>query len=383
MKKLLLSVFLLFLLLGNFLFSSDLAFAKEEKVNITFFYSATCTHCKAEEVFLSKLENIYPKLTVTSYLDTNPDSSLLLKSLLKEHGAEKYFGSVPLTFVEDALFIGFDNEDGVGKKIENAIQKSLAGLSAIDPSDNDIKVPFLGEINVNNYSLPILTIILGFLDGFNVCSLGALIFILGLVLALKSRKKILIYGGIFLLTTSIIYGLLIFLWYKLFSFFSSYLVLMNIVVGLVALIGSAYFWKQLIKFKKQGVTCESDTNKTVNKMTQRLSSTLNNKKNIFLILGSILIFAVIITIIEFPCSAAVPLVFAGILSQANLGPFQHFFYISLFLLLYLLDELVVFFVAFFTMKIWLSSQKATVWVTAIEAIILMLLGIYYLLTIVL
>ena len=78
------------------------------------------------------------------------------------------------------------------------------------------------------------------------------------------------------------------------------------------------------------------------------------------LLAGIFLFAIIITIIEFPCSAVVPVAFAGVLAQAGLSSFQYIFYISLFALFYMLDEIVVFLIAFFTMKIWLASSKALI-----------------------
>jgi len=103
--------------------------------------------------------------------------------------------------------------------------------------------------------LPILAVILGFFDGLNVCSLGALVLILGMVLALKSRKKILILGGIFILTTGIIYGILMILWHQLFLVLSPYLRKMEILIGALAILGGIHFLKEFLKFRKKGPVC--------------------------------------------------------------------------------------------------------------------------------
>ena len=42
-------------------------------------------------------------------------------------------------------------------------------------------IPLIGEIDLAKYSLPAQAVVLGFFDGFNVYSLGALVLILGLV----------------------------------------------------------------------------------------------------------------------------------------------------------------------------------------------------------
>ena len=77
-------------------------------------------------------------------------------------------------------------------------------------------------------------------------------------------------------------------------------------------------------------------------------------------------------------AAVVPVAFAGILAQAGLSSFQYLLYISLFVLFYMLDEIIVFLIAFFTMKIWLASSKIVTWAALLESIILFILGAYYL-----
>lgn len=357
---------------------------EKDKIEVDFFYGKSCPHCAAEQSFLDKIEEKYPEVKVRHYSASNSQSREFLEELCKNCGAEKYVGLVPLTFVgpsagnEKEFFLGFDSEKNIGRKIENSIRENL-GYPLLSVGDNIITLPFLGEIDPGEYSLPALAIVLGFLDGLNVCSLGALIFILGLVLALRSRKKIIVFGGIFILTTAIIYGFLIILWYKLFSFLSSYIGFMQIMVGLMAIGGGIYFLAQFLKFRKQGAVCEMETGqKITSKFTSKIQELLTKKGNILAIAGSILLFAAVITIVEFPCSAAVPVVFAGILADAGLSTFQYLLYIALFILFYMLNEIIVFSVAVFKMSVWLTSKKFVTWITLIEAIILFLLGFYYL-----
>ncbi|MFA6437130.1 MAG: hypothetical protein WC242_03120 [Candidatus Paceibacterota bacterium] len=384
MKKIV--FFLLFLIIGlGFVFSKPiLAQEVKEKTQLFFFYSKTCPHCAAEEKFLDKMEVKYPDLEILRYLNTDQSKQELLKSLLDKISAERYLGLVPLTFVQDEFFLGFDNDQGMGSKIESAIKNAILNDATTTPPINKDKInlPILGNIDTSKYSIPALAVVLGFLDGFNVCSLGALVFILGLVLAFRSRKKTLIFGSIFLLTTALVYGALMGVWYQLFSLLSSYMFLMQIIVVVISFVGAWYFFKQFIKFRKQGVLCEANENKTINKLTQKLGNTFNNTRNILLVAGSVLIFAGLVTVIEFPCSAAVPLVFSGVLAQANIGGFQYFLYIAIYLVMYLLDEIIVFLIAFFTMKLWLSSGKATKMITLIEGIILLILGGYYLVSLI-
>ena len=242
-----------------------------------------------------------------------------------------------------------------------------------------ISIPFLGKIDPSKYSLGVLAVILGFFDGFNVCSLGALVLILGMVLVFKSRKKILFFGGVYIIATALVYGVLILLWYKLFVFLAPFLQIMEVLVGLLGVVGGIYFLQDFLEFRKKGAQCTSQNNRVMKRLSERIQKVLKSEKKSILAIGiSVLAFSVVITVVEFPCSAAVPLFFAGSLAGAHLGALQYLLYIAIFVLFYMADEIVIFLLAALTMTIRLGSQKFVVWITLIEAIVLFLLGFYYL-----
>jgi len=378
MKKFVFVVFIFVFLFNAF----DFALAQDTRVEINFFYSSTCPHCAQEERFLDELQEKYPEIKINRFSVSNRNNVELLKEFYKEYEVPvEYYGMVPITFTNERYFLGFNEE--IGKSIEDCILEckkdkiSEQDVTIIDIEGN-IDIPVIGKINIKKYSLPVLAVVLGILDGFNVCSLGALVLILGLVLALGSRKKTLLFGGLFIVTTAVVYGLLIVIWYHIFSFLIPYIRIMEILIGLLAIGGGIYFLRQFIKFKKYGPGCEiSAGNRIISRFSSRFQKSLKESGNIILILGSVLLFAGIITIVEFPCSAAVPVIFAGVLTQSGLSVFQYLLYIAIFLFFYMLDEIIVFLVAFLTMKIWLASSKAIIWITLLEAIILFILGIYY------
>lgn len=388
MRKLLYIFFLLFFLFTVFDFAlpaeafSEGGSAQENQIEINFFYSPTCLHCAKEERFLDGLQKEYPEIKINRFSVFIKDNIELLKEFYKEYEVPiENYGMVPITFTNERYFVGFNGE--IEKAIEGCILECRAGKISEDVSiidlEGNINIPIIGKVNIRKYSLPVLAIILGILDGFNVCSLGALVLILGLVLALGSRKKTLLFGGIFIITTAVVYGLLIVIWYKIFSFLIPYMRTMQILIGLLGIGGGIYFFKEFLKFRKQGPTCEIGAGKGIMaKFSSRFQNSLKNSANILLLLGSILLFAGIITIIEFPCSAVVPVAFAGVLAQSGLSTFSYLSYIALFLVFYMLDEIIVFLIAFFTMKIWFASSKAITWITLLEAIILFALGLYYL-----
>ena len=379
--------FLLILAFGIFSFVS----AQGSQMEIDFFYSRTCPHCAQEAKFLDELKEDYPEIKINRWeISENID---LLKIFYKKYEVPReQYGWVPITFFGDEYFLGFN--EGIKIEIEDCIRGNSGkpcdceecspeaydeDFSTFAGLGKEINIPFIGKINISKLSLPVLSVVLGTLDGFNVCSLGALVLILGLVLAIKSRKKVLLFGSLFILTTAIVYGILIVVWYQVFVFLSPYFKIMEILIGLLGIGGGIYFLKEFIESRKQGPACRiSGGKKIMSGFSSKFQESLRKSGNTLLLLGSVFLFAGIITIVEFPCSAAVPVVFAGVLAKAHLSTFYYLLYIAIFIILYMLDEIIVFLIAFLTMTIWLTSNKFVVWFALVESIVLFGLGFYYL-----
>ena len=366
MKKLLFLVLILPLLFGSFASAQS----PEEKTDIIFFWGQGCPHCAAEKTFLAELEEQYPQIEIKQYEFFKNIG--LVKELYKTYEvSSREQGFVPLTFTPNRYFAGFN--DQIAKEIEGCMQVCAGEGTA--SATQGIKIPFLGEINAKNIPIPVLAVILGALDGFNVCSLGALVLILSLVLALRSRKKILIFGGIFILSTIFAYGLLIFFWHQLFAFMAPFISKMELLIGLLSLFGAAYFFREFLKSRRGKAVCRFGG--ISEKFSQRIQEIFEKKSGFLALSGAVLLFAGIVTIIEFPCTAFLPVLFAGILTEAGTSLPLSLLYIGIFILLYMLDEIVVLLVAAFTFKIRIASPKSITFLNLFTSVLLFLLGFYY------
>ncbi|PIR98502.1 MAG: hypothetical protein COT88_01605 [Candidatus Colwellbacteria bacterium CG10_big_fil_rev_8_21_14_0_10_41_28] len=360
--------------------------AQESRAEINFFYSETCPHCHEESKFLDTLEEDYgDQIQVNRYTVSDPirDSGnlALVRNFAEEAGIGESVGLVPITFISDDAYVGYTD-----KAVPPGIYPAIATPESIMASIEEIVGPLerkegksglFANIDYENYSLPVLAALMGFLDGFNVCSLGALIIILGLVLQLQSRRKIMLYGGIFIFTTALIYGFLINLWYQFFTVAEGYLGILRPLIGILGVVGGAYFIKEFFRLRNVGLVCKTTGASFIDKMTKRTEKIFNNPHNILYIAGGVLLFAAIITLVEFPCSAAVPVAFAGLLAEQGIGNAASLGLMAIFIFFYLLDEIIVFALAVWKMRIVSSSPELTTWATLLEGLFLLALGIYY------
>ncbi|MDD5710718.1 MAG: thioredoxin family protein [Candidatus Colwellbacteria bacterium] len=363
----------------------NLARAAEPQAVINFFYSETCPHCHEESLFLDELEELYgERLIINRYSINKLGTADILKNLAEQYGAEDVFGRVPITFVGKNYYVGFDSAEGTGQKITASVETQLALLPEPEPEsasteeNGGIQVPILGEIDSSHYSLPALAVFLGTLDGLNVCSLGALILVLGLTLELKSRKRILLYGGLFLLTTVIVYGILINLWHQLFVILQHYLGILGLMIGVLGIVGGIFFFREFLRMRKVGLVCKATGASFVDRVMKMTETAFAKPDKIFYLVLAIVLFAAVVVVVEFPCSAAVPVAFAGIMADAGVSGSGQFLLLALYLLFYLLDELLIFGIAAWRMKVVLTSPNFTIWATFIESIFLFALGFYYL-----
>src|SRR3989344_1447539 len=268
----------LFLLLAIFLLlpTSFAQEQKEEKTEIILFYSKDCPHCHEEIVFLNKLMSKYPielKLYEVKYNRENLDYFI---KFAKEHNIEA--NTVPLTFINGEIIIGFRDEETTGKQIERLILKQN--------QKQDIVNIFGREINLQLLSLPALTFILGIMDGFNPCAMWVLAFMLALLISSGSRKKLWLIGGTFILVSGLVYYLFMAAWLNAFLFIG-YIRTTQIIIGIIAL-------------------------------------------------------AFTVNLVELLCSVGLPAIYTRILTLNNLPTLSYYLYMLLYILLYMLDDIIIF-----------------------------------------
>ncbi len=367
----------IFLLIFAFLFLFGLllpalARTDNDQVTVYFFDDRLCPVCRDTKNFLESVKNDYPDLEVIYHSITDTTA---LRQIADKHGLEDYSIMAPTLFIGENFFQFRDFTGREERMIISAIEGEL-----VEEDCCLVKIPFLNiELDIADWSLTLIAVALGSIDGFNVCSIGALILVLSIVIMLRDRKKIFFYGFLFIITASVIYGVLVFAWGKFFEILVGQLEIMRILVGLAALGGGIYFFRQFYRFFKHGPTCAASGSRLAQKATHHLKESFEKPgKKFYLLASSIVFFAAIITIVELPCSVGIPIAFAGILVEAGVSLSTYIFYIILYIFFYMLIEMVVFVGAVLTKKIWFAGSKTITWITFIGAMVLFYLAFYYL-----
>ena len=345
----------------------------DEGFEVHFFYIPGCSHCEKQEPFNEKLANTYPAIQIIEHDATTPAGSTLLSEKLAELGIEDE-PDFPITIFGNQVFGGWKSEETTGSAIKEALQQCLAGdcppPAGEEPGDR-IVLPIIGEIILADYSLPALAVILGLVDGFNPCAMWVLVYLISLIATLRDRKRIWLIVGSFVLASGILYFLFMTAWLNAFLFIG-YVKPVTTVIGLVALGGGILQIREVIE-TKGAIVCEVTDEESRKKTMTRIQKIVSSPLTLGTIVG-IIALAFLVNSIEFVCSAAVPAIFTHVLSLASLTTLQYYGYILLYVLFFMLDDLVIFGSAAIAMTSGLGERYAK-YFRPVGAAILIILGL--------
>ena len=230
-----------------------------------------------------------------------------------------------------------------------------------------------GVVSLKDVSLPIFTIILGAVDGFNPCAMWILIFLITMMFSMHDRKRMWILGLTFIFISGFVYLCFMVSWLSLASFLNSVTLIRFLIASFAVLFGMVNIYRY-IKSLNSDVGCDVTDKKKRLKIMERIKKIVTEKSFLLSILGIVLL-AFSVNLIELLCSLGIPVMFTNVLAMNDLSTLEYVIYIGLYLLFFLIDDIVIFVIAMKTLKIKGISNKYTKYSHLIGGIIMLLLGI--------
>ncbi|MCX8196993.1 MAG: hypothetical protein N3G80_01615 [Candidatus Micrarchaeota archaeon] len=318
-----------------------------------FFYLSSCPHCHEQMNELHPALQKEFNLTIAYHEVSMPVEKEIFESVRKSAGLS---GSVPTTLVGNRTFVGYS--DKTAKEIKLAVEECiksgcsdpLANLSGNLTQNQQyvFDLPILGQVDGKTASLPILAVVLGLIDGFNPCAMWVLVYLISLTMTMNDRKRIFLVVGSFVFASGVLYFLFMTAWLNAFLFVG-YLRPVTVLVGTVAIVGGVLNVKQYWESRKEGLKCEVVDPKQHAKIASQAQSIATAPITLSL-LFSIILLAFVVNSVEFVCSSAIPAVFTQILALQNLSALEYYFYILLYDFFFMLDDMIIFGMAAFTIS---------------------------------
>jgi thiol-disulfide isomerase/thioredoxin len=320
---------------------------------LTIFWGNGCPHCAAEWEYLEELGAEFPDLNIVGYeVWYDPDNRDLFVETMKGLGLEAR--AVPTTIVGDRVWEGFS--DTIAAEIRAAVVAELSGNVSPDSAGTEtIILPLVGEVGSGDVPLVVSTALIALVDGINPCSLWVLSILLALVLRTGSRRRVLVIGGTFLLITALLYGVYVAGMYGLLSFMASE-TWVRIVMAAVALGFGIVSFKEYFRFGKGVSLGIAESQKP--RLYRRMRAISIDAGNLPVAVAGTVVLAVGVSILETPCTAGYPLLWANLLADHQVGLATAVPLFLLYMVIFLADELVVFGAAVVAMRVTKLEERA-------------------------
>ncbi|KKQ62222.1 MAG: hypothetical protein US81_C0001G0013 [Parcubacteria group bacterium GW2011_GWE2_38_18] len=384
--------FLKYLLLSVILFAVAPTVSAAENVNVYFFYGEGCPHCAKEEILLDKLEEEDVNIKTHRYevWGSKTNAALLQKAA---EALDIESSGVPVTIIGNQYIIGYDEEDTTGVEIRNLIadyrpsvnrdvvkeilnqetqeKEKKKSLSA-DAKNKNVSVPFWGRVNLKDFSLPVLTILIGTLDSFNPCAMWVLLLLISMMIGMKDRGRMWLLGLTFIISSAVAYFIFLSAWLNIYLFIG-YITWIRTAIALAAIFSGILALRQFWKNRNGG--CEIETSGNQRKyIIRKMREAVESKKFLFALAG-VAVLAVAVNLLELLCSAGLPAVYVPILTLADLASWQYYSYLAVYAFFYVLIQLIVFLATMFTFRMQAISSRITKWAGLVGGIVMLLIGL--------
>ena len=368
----------------------------QDKVLVEVLGRQDCAHCDEEKAFFSELSKKRDDFEVRIYDIGDAPGRDLFDRVTESEGLSK---STPITLVGSTIIQGFDAAETTGARFEALIDSgssvgnygfegllAAGGSSGVEKTVGGtcddggvcktpggdpffVTVPFVGLVDVTQYSLPILAGVLGFVDGFNPCAMWVLVTFLLVLIQIGDKRRVWAVAGLFILAEAIMYYLILNVWFTTWDFVGLDRIVTPI-VGLVAIGGGLFFLYEWLY--SDGTCLVTDSGKRV-KISGQIRK-LATAPFTWVTVGGIIALALSVNVIEFACSIGIPQAFTKIIEINQIGFIEAQGLMALYIVFYMIDDLIIFGLALWGAGRLQGTSLYVKWCNLFGGILMVVLG---------
>jgi hypothetical protein len=394
--------------------------ALDRMFTLTAFVRTGCPHCEAAEQHLGTLPAQYPALRL-KYRDLTTDRSAAadLERLSREY--RKRAVSVPVfhfcstattgKLIDDRLrawsqdcrpqgqsgiherqaFQRVVFHDEVGQTLQadeaaaslpvpltlmahpDEVQVRAAELP-IESDERDVEsidLPLVGRLDARSLGLPLFTLAVGLVDGFNPCAMWVLLFLLSILVNLRDRAKIVAVAGTFVVISGLAYFAFMAAWLNVFRWIGL-LRSAQVILGILAVLIGGVHVKDFFAFHRGLTLSIPDAAKPgIYDRVRRIVMA----DHLFAAIGGAATLAVLVNVVELLCTAGLPALYTEILTMRQLPLWQEYAYLGLYIAAYMFDDTLMVTAVVVTLgKRKLQEQQGR-WLKLISGLVILGLGL--------
>lgn len=306
----------------------------QPEVQLYFFWSLTCPHCAAAQPHVAAIPQTRPWVRLHEFeLSRGNENISRFKTLAARSGGEA--AAVPSFIFCGEMLSGWDSPEGMGAELTRRLDacraRSAGGAAQAGPAAAErIELPFFGSVNAADLSLPALTLVLAGLDAFNPCAFFVLLFLLSMMAHQKSRSRMLLIGGVFVMVSGLMYFAFMAAWLNVFQIFG-HLAWVTLAAGVLAVFVGLVNVKDYFWFEK-GLSLSIPESKKQNIF--RRARAILTADHLPAMLAATGFLAIAANFYELLCTAGFPMVFTRLLTLADLSVASRYGYLAAYNLIY-------------------------------------------------
>jgi glutaredoxin len=359
-----------------------------------------CPHCAAARRFLQRLQHERPTWRVEYRpIDRDPAAAQAFLDLALANGV--WPPGVPAFAVDGRLLaMGFDDEAHAGRAIvamldaaalahaiadagEAARRPASAGEDAgasaagranaatpAPPSVQAVDSALFGSLSASRLGLPLFTLALGLLDGFNPCAMWVLLFLLSVLVRLQDRRRMAFVAGTFVFVSAAVYYAFMAAWLNIFLAIG-WTRPLRWVLGAVAVAIGAINVKDFFAWGRGPTLAIPDRAKPGLVARMRRAMQAPGLRASMLAVAAL---AVVVNFVELLCTAGLPAIFTAVLAQHELSAAAHHAYLGLYILGYIADDALMVGVAVAALSSGKLGERGGRWLKFVSGAVMLGLG---------
>jgi len=358
--------------------------------DVVAFVRPGCPHCAKAKVWLAKLPNERPGALVR-IRDISEDTTAMsdLEGIAK--AAKVAPIALPAFHVRGILVVGGVDEGTTGRRISRILDEYPAETAGAEGAGcplvpepekppckeeegggrTEVDLPLIGRVSVRDVGLPLFTLAVGLVDGFNPCAMWVLVFLLSLLARMHSRPRMLAVAGTFVFISGIVYFLFMAAMLNVFLLVG-FARPIQVILGVFALFAGLIHTKDFFAFHK-GITLSIPESAKPG-IYARVNRILHAPSVVASIAGAA-VLAVLVNMVEMLCTAGLPAVYTSVLSSYHLSRWSYYGYLALYQVTYMFDDALLLGIAVITLSRGRMQERSGRVLKLVSGVIMLLLGL--------
>jgi glutaredoxin len=336
--------------------------AEHEPAELQVFVRDGCPHCAEAKAYLPLFGHTRPWLRIV-YRSVDHDAKAREELVLLSQSAGIWPPGVPTFVFQNRMLIGFESAERTGPELAALVEQRVT------PAEN-IESRWFGTLSVARLGLPLFTLAVGLLDGFNPCAMWLLLFLLSLLVHLQDRKRMALVAGTFVLMSGVVYYAFMAAWLNLFLAIGLSTPLRIALGGLALFIGSVHIKDFFTHLRGFSLSIPESAKPG---LYARMRAVVN-APSLLPALAAVSALALVVNFVELTCTAGFPALYTAILTQHALMPSAHYAYLGLYILGYIADDALMVASAVIALSSRKLTQEAGRWLKLLSGGVMLALG---------